>query len=29
VEEFVGGESRDVNVTEEDVLLGRVVEVNF
>jgi dolichyl-diphosphooligosaccharide--protein glycosyltransferase len=29
VEEFVGGESRDINVTEEDVLLGRVVEVNF
>jgi len=29
VEEFVGGVSKDVNVTEEDVLLGRVVEVNF
>jgi len=29
VEDFVGGESRDVNVSEEDVLFGRVVEVNF
>jgi oligosaccharyl transferase (archaeosortase A-associated) len=29
VEEFIGGDSRDVNVTEEDVLFGRVVEVNF
>ncbi|KQC12563.1 MAG: STT3 domain-containing protein [Methanothrix sp.] len=29
VEDFVGGDSRDVEVSEEDVLLGRVVEVNF
>lgn len=29
VEEFIGGDSRDANVTEEDVFLGRVVEVNF
>lgn len=29
VEDFVGGESRDVDVSEEDVLFGRVVEVNF
>ncbi len=29
VEDFVGGESRDVEVSEEDVLFGRVVEVNF
>jgi len=29
VEDFAGGESRDVEVSEEAVLLGRVVEVNF
>jgi oligosaccharyl transferase (archaeosortase A-associated) len=29
VEDFVGGESRDVDVSEEEVLFGRVVEVNF
>jgi len=29
VEDFVGGESKDVEVSEEDVLFGRVVEVNF
>ncbi|HII05771.1 MAG TPA: peptide transporter [Methanotrichaceae archaeon] len=29
VEDFVGGESRNVDVSEEDVLQGSVVEVNF
>ncbi len=29
VEDFVGGDFREVEVSEEDVLFGRVVEVNF